>query len=73
MITGYGSIDTAVASIKRGESDSGKEVLKAYNWPENIRELQNVINRAVLLGQDNLLTTEDLEIILHKCHDTDST
>lgn len=50
------------------ELDSqAKEVLKVYNWPGNIRELQNVINRAVLLGQDNLLTTENLEIVLHKC------
>ena len=52
-----------------GLDTPAEEVLKAYNWPGNIRELQNVINRAVLLGQDNLLTTEDLEIVLHNCSD----
>jgi PAS domain S-box-containing protein len=29
--------------------------LKAYNWPGNIRELQNVIERAVITSKDNRL------------------
>src|SRR6056297_282345 len=32
-----------------------KAMLSAYNWPGNIRELQNVIERAVLLSRDGCL------------------
>lgn len=35
------------------EADAQK--LRNYNWPGNIRELQNVIERAVILAQDNQL------------------
>jgi transcriptional regulator of acetoin/glycerol metabolism len=30
--------------------------LKSYSWPGNIRELQNVMERAVILSNDGLLT-----------------
>lgn len=42
-------IDSAVA-----------ERLLAFSWPGNIRELRNVIERAVTLTRHNLLTVEDL-------------
>jgi len=31
------------------------EILKAHDWPGNIRELQNVIERAVVLAPDSVL------------------
>jgi two-component system, NtrC family, response regulator len=31
------------------------EKLEAYNWPGNIRELKNIIERAVILADDNIL------------------
>jgi DNA-binding NtrC family response regulator len=34
--------------------------LEAYSWPGNIRELQNVVERAVLLGKAELITPADL-------------
>jgi DNA-binding NtrC family response regulator len=34
--------------------------LYAYNWPGNIRELQNCIESAVVMCRGNLLTVEDL-------------
>ncbi len=34
----------------RGFSDKAKLVLLAYQWPGNIRELQNVVERGVMLA-----------------------
>ncbi|WP_010177828.1 sigma-54-dependent transcriptional regulator [Aquimarina agarilytica] len=36
-----------------GLDDETHEALKKYNWPGNLRELQNVIKRAVLLSTNN--------------------
>ena len=38
-----------------GLSDKLTEKLEAYNWPGNIRELKNIIERAVILADDNVL------------------
>lgn len=35
-------------------------VLQSYTWPGNIRQLENVVERAVLLARDPQLTIEDL-------------
>lgn len=37
-----------------------QKALEAHPWPGNIRELKNVIERAVILASDELLTTEAL-------------
>ncbi|MDA8697901.1 sigma-54 dependent transcriptional regulator [Rhodopirellula sp.] len=36
------------------------ELLKSYRWPGNVRQLENVVERAVLLGRGSVLTIEDL-------------
>ena len=36
------------------------QVMQAYHWPGNIRQLENVVERAVLLGRGSVLTAEDL-------------
>ncbi len=36
----------------QGISQEAMEKLRAYSWPGNIRELQNVIERAVILGKE---------------------
>jgi two-component system NtrC family response regulator len=38
-----------------GLSEKFVEKLEAYNWPGNIRELKNVIERAVILADDDIL------------------
>ena len=35
-----------------------------YQWPENLRELQNVIERAVVLGSSDVILREDLPEVL---------
>lgn len=43
-----------------GISQEGLSALSAYSWPGNIRELQHVIERAVLLCTSNVLGPEHL-------------
>lgn len=40
------------------------ERLHAYNWPGNIRQLENVIKRAVLVAQNNQISVDDIALIL---------
>ncbi len=44
------------------------DALDKYNWPGNIRELENIIERSVLITEDQVLKAEDLpdEIICFK-------
>jgi len=41
-------------------SDSALDKLKTYSWPGNIRELQNVIERAVILSPGREITEDQL-------------
>lgn len=55
-------------SIKLGRkitkiSDDALQFLKEYEWPGNIRELENSIERAVILAKDDELKVEDFEHI----------
>ncbi len=41
-------------------SPEAESVLSVYEWPGNIRELRNVVERAVLLCQSSVITPKDL-------------
>jgi len=41
------------------------EQLKAYDWPGNIRELENIIERAMILSESSTLKVEKLKIPDH--------
>jgi len=45
---------------KLGITDEAMEYLERYQWPGNIRQLENVIERAVLLGRDKFIDVHDL-------------
>jgi transcriptional regulator with GAF, ATPase, and Fis domain len=40
--------------------DDALAVLKAYDWPGNVRQLENVIHRAVVVAEGSCLTATDL-------------
>lgn len=42
-----------------GANDAALALLQKYNWPGNIRELENAVERAVLLSKGRILTPAD--------------
>jgi len=63
-------LDLAIYFVKRSAKRLGKtvrqfdqqalHVLQNYSWPGNIRQLENVIERAVVLAEDDRVTSRDL-------------
>jgi DNA-binding NtrC family response regulator len=62
----------ASAFLKRYGAQAGREMtgftpeaadaLRAFDWPGNVRQLQNEIQRAVLMGDRSVVDTRDLSI-----------
>lgn len=44
----------------KGISNYALDTLMKYNFPGNIRELENIIERAIVLARDNTITIDDL-------------
>lgn len=40
--------------------------LEKYHWPGNIRELQHAIERAIIMSEENALSTEDFFFLSHR-------
>jgi len=58
--------------IKRMNRNGLKKLLE-YHWPGNIRELQHIIEKAVILSEDEMLMIPDLsEHNSDVCHDSQS-
>ena len=45
-----------------GLDPGAEKLLQRYNWPGNIRELENSIERAVLLAEGDVITRDDLRL-----------
>lgn len=61
-------LDKVAVDLGRGElrlDESSMHALQAYPWPGNIRELRNVIERAVLLSEHKNITLKDLRFDGH--------
>ena len=53
---------TSKHSVSRALSSRTLDYLIGYDWPGNIRELENVIERLVLTSEDYLITPDDLPV-----------
>lgn len=51
-------------------SPEALEVLMQYDWPGNIRELENVLERAAILAKDDVIYPKDLSILLNANYTT---
>lgn len=66
------AIVIATALLRRFSDENGKnikgfaqgaaELIENYQWPGNIRQLENKIKRAVIMADDTILTAEDLDL-----------
>lgn len=43
-------------------SDAALDALKSYSFPGNVRELENILERAMALCEDNIIQPEDLQL-----------
>jgi DNA-binding NtrC family response regulator len=46
----------------RGLEPAAMRMLTRYHWPGNIRELENTMERAILLAEGEVITTDDLNL-----------
>ncbi len=57
---------------KKRLSAEALNVLENYSWPGNIRELENVLENAFIMGDSNVISPTDLPDYIHKvCEDED--
>src|SRR5204863_1243770 len=65
-------LEAAMARSRRwdllGFTDEARCALHAYDWPGNVRALENAIERGVLLAQGSRIAIEDLpeRVALHR-------
>jgi two-component system response regulator PilR (NtrC family) len=59
-----------VGRAVRGVTPEAVQVLEQYHWPGNIRELENVIERAIVLGSGELLEADALPAALRQPRDS---
>ena len=62
-------ISAEVGRTVRGVTPDALGVLERYHWPGNIRELENVVERALVLGSGDMLDAGALPPSLHSPRD----
>ncbi len=66
------AIVIATSLLKRFNEENGKNIkgfskeaaqlIETYEWPGNIRQLENIIKRAVIMADGSIISVDDLEI-----------
>ena len=51
-----------------GFDDAASQALLEYHWPGNLRQMKNVVRRATLLAQDQLITLKELTELQQVTH-----
>ncbi len=52
-------------------SPEALDIFKTYTWPGNIREMQNIVERCIILRKKNKIGKNDLNLIAQENHDSD--
>jgi DNA-binding NtrC family response regulator len=47
-------------------------MMRRFDWPGNVRQLQNEVQRAVLMAEDKVIDDGDLAITVEKAPEVDS-
>jgi two-component system response regulator AtoC len=58
-----GEVARGLGRPPAGISRDARQALRAYPWPGNVRELRNILERAAILCEGGLITTEHLALI----------
>lgn len=53
-------LNKALRTKVKGLSPESLEILMAYDWPGNVRQLESVVERALIMCERDVLTLEDL-------------
>jgi DNA-binding NtrC family response regulator len=54
--------------VIRKVSDAAMALLVSYDWPGNVRQLENAVYRAVVLASEDMLRVEDFVLISNALH-----